>query len=254
MPAFQSSSGPLNHLNRNHHHEQFESNKHPTGQRPVFQHLGQNEHHGIEQKSDFSVHSKLHQSSLATEPVVNNHLQHSLGQPELASSKLYANSNNIQLVGTTPTAPVTRHHSFQLATGEHTSNSAGSSILAHNNQQLGSAGGFLIESGQAKVGSGTTVNYMSTNAGKRRPSAQTVNKPSPNYGLSNFGSNPELCSKEDSGGSAFGRMSIQPVAELQQVVGSVTTATNNQSETISLAQNGSSGAQILCKVCGDKAR
>lgn len=157
------------------------------------------------------------------------------------------------MVGPVSGPSVGRHHSFHLSTDLNAPSAGSSSILAHNNHPIGGGGGFPPGSGKLV---GATPNYMSTNANKRRPSSQAVNKPSSNYGLlSSFDSNPELCSKDDSGGGTFGRMSIQPVAELQQVVGGTSTTSNNQSEAVNITQNGvNNGTQILCKVCGDKAR
>lgn len=173
----------------------------------------------------------------------------------MASSKIYNNNNSVQMVGPISAPSVGRHHSFQLSADLNAPSAASSSILAHNNHQIGGGGGGF-SSGSGKTVGGTTTNYMSTNAGKRRPSSQALNKPSSNYGLlSSFESNPELCSKDDNGGGTFGRMSIQPVAELQQVVGGGSTTATNQSEAVNITQNGANnGTQILCKVCGDKAR
>lgn len=223
--------------------EQFDSNKQHRG-RAVFHKLVQNDHQAEEQKRDFTGHLKSLGGPPA-EPIDHN------------GAKLYQ-TNSVKLVEPQMGA---RHHPFHLQPD----NSSGSSMLASSNQMIGGESNtFLMDSTPDRSKQvGVTASYMSQAGKRRQHSPQTGNKPTSagGYGSSQsaFNSSSDLCTRDGEAGTPFSRPPIQPGSDMQQVATNLPPGLGGgpvgRPEVGAHGAAGPmSGTQILCKVCGDKAR
>lgn len=95
---------------------------------------------------------------------------------------------------------------------------------------------------------------------QKHPQRLTNNNKTPNPVTYINNVNNEACHRIDSiGGASVGpafapRIPVQPVVEMQQVAASLTNVSGNRPEANSNVAGPNGGSQILCKVCGDKAR